>query len=64
MVITGAESGAKARPMQETWVRSLRDQCTGTGASFFLKQKLDERGRKVSLPLLDGRQWAEVPHAE
>jgi protein gp37 len=62
-VIVGAESGGGARPMHEEWVRDLRDQCTGAGVSFFYKQRLDERGRKVSLPVLDGRQWSEFPNA-
>lgn len=59
--IVGAESGPGARTMQDDWARSLRDQCVAAGVKFFLKQKLDERGRKVSLPILDGRQWAEMP---
>lgn len=59
-VIAGAESGRGARPMHEDWVRSLRDQCAAAGVRFFYKQRL-ERGRKVSLPMLDGRQHAEWP---
>ena len=60
-VIVGGESGPKARPMEEDWVRSIRDQCIAARVPFFYKQKLDEKRRKVSLPVLDGRQWAEVP---
>jgi protein gp37 len=60
-VVVGAESGYGARPMNEDWIRSLRDQCSAAGVPFFYKQRLDERGRKVSLPMLDGRQWAEFP---
>jgi protein gp37 len=59
-VITGAESGAGARPMDEDWVRSLRDQCQKQGVPFFYKQKL-ENGRKVPLPVLEGRTWEEMP---
>lgn len=59
-VIAGAESGNGARPMHEDWVRSLRDQCAAAGVKFFYKQRL-ERGRKVSLPMLDGVQHAEWP---
>jgi len=59
-VIVGAESGRRPRPMREEWVRSIRDQAKAAGCAFFYKQKLEE-GRKVSLPLLDGRQWAEHP---
>jgi protein gp37 len=49
--------------MHEDWIRSLRDQCQAQGVKFFYKQRLNERGRKVSLPILDGRQWAEFPEA-
>lgn len=59
-VIVGAESGPGARPMKQDWVRSLRDQCSAAGVAFFYKQAVV--GRTVfSLPLLDGRQWAEFP---
>lgn len=37
-VITGGESGAKARPMSPVWVRSLRDQAVDAGVPFFFKQ--------------------------
>lgn len=62
-VIVGCESGHGARHMSEDWVRSIRDQCLAQGVPFFYKQRLDERGHKVSLPMLDGRHWAEMPHA-
>jgi len=59
-IIAGSESGHHARPMDEAWVRAIRDQCQAAGVSFFYKQKLE--GRKVvSLPILDGREWAEFP---
>lgn len=59
-VIVGGESGNGARPMNEDWVRSIRNQCQTQGVPFFYKQRI-ERGRKVSLPVLDGRSWAEMP---
>lgn len=59
-VITGAESGRGARPMNEDWVRSLRDQCVTHSIPFFYKQNFI-RGKKISLPELDGRVWAEFP---
>jgi protein gp37 len=37
-VIAGGESGPGARPMHPDWARSLRDQCTSGGVSFFFKQ--------------------------
>lgn len=58
-VIVGGESGHGARPMHDDWVRSIRDQAKDAGCAFFYKQRV-ERGRKVSLPVLDGRQWAEM----
>lgn len=59
--IAGAESGRRARPMAEDWVRSIRDQSRRQGTAFFYKQRLGPSGRKVSLPMLDGRQWTEMP---
>jgi protein gp37 len=53
-VIAGAESGPCARPMDEQWVRPLRDACQAAEVPFFYKQKA-EGGRKVPLPVLDGR---------
>ena len=37
-VITGGESGPKARPMKTDWARSLRDQCQAAGVPYFFKQ--------------------------
>lgn len=37
-VIAGGESGPKARPMNPTWARGLRDQCAAAGVPFFFKQ--------------------------
>lgn len=59
-IIAGGESGSKARPMREEWVRSVRGQCVDAGIAFFYKQKLDGR-TKVSLPLLDGERHDAVP---
>jgi protein gp37 len=63
-VIAGCESGPGARPMDEEWVKQLFDDTKRVGASFFYKQRLDERGHKVSLPVLRGRSWAEFPDVE
>jgi len=60
-VVVGAESGHGARPFSEDWVRSLRDQCAAHGVAFFYKQRLDAKGRKVSLPVLDGVRHAAMP---
>lgn len=37
-VITGAESGRKARPAHPDWFRSLRDQCATANIAYFHKQ--------------------------
>lgn len=37
-VITGGESGPRARPMHPDWVYSLRDQCAAASVPFFFKQ--------------------------
>jgi protein gp37 len=61
-VIAGAESGPGARPMDEDWVRAIRDRCIDAGTPFFYKQRI-EAGRKVELPALDGKVWGELPAA-
>lgn len=37
-VILGGESGPGARPMDENWARSIRDQCRDQNVPFFFKQ--------------------------
>lgn len=59
-VVVGSESGPGARPMDENWVRSIREQCVAAGVRFFFKQRLAD-GKKVSMPELDGKVWAEFP---
>ena len=59
-VIAGGESGPRARPMDATWVRDVRDQCVRAGVSFFFKQwggvQKKRHGRE-----LEGRTWDEMP---
>lgn len=38
-VIAGGETGPGARPTNEEWLRSLRDQCATAGVPFFLKHR-------------------------
>ena len=59
--IVGAESGRGARPFHLDWARAIRDVCRAFRIPFFFKQILDDRGRKVSLPLLDGMRWNQQP---
>jgi protein gp37 len=60
-VIAGCESGPGARPMDEDWVRSLRDQCVASEVPFFFKQRL-VNGQKVGTPELGGRTWTQMPN--
>jgi protein gp37 len=36
-VILGGETGPGARPMHPDWLRSVRDQCSAAGVTFFFK---------------------------
>ncbi|PSR27617.1 MAG: hypothetical protein C7B46_19330 [Sulfobacillus benefaciens] len=63
-VIAGAESGPKARPMDDDWVRSLRDQCQAAGVPFFFKQRATDKGHKLVTPLLDGQLWQAFPDSQ
>jgi protein gp37 len=68
-VIAGGESGGRARPMDPTWPRYLRDQCQEAGVPFFFKQwgEWSPEGRRIGVKdagnILDGRQWLERPEA-
>ena len=59
-VIVGGESGPGARPMKESWVLSIRDQCRRARVAFFFKQwggvRKSAQGR-----LLHGATYDEFP---
>ena len=59
-VIVGGESGAGARPMRESWVVPLREQCQAAGIPFFFKQWGGVH-KKANGRLLQGRTFDEVP---
>lgn len=59
-VILGGESGPGARPMKESWVLDVRDQCQRTGVPFFFKQWGGVR-KKTTGRVLEGRTWDEMP---
>lgn len=59
-VIVGGESGARSRPVDAAWVRSLRDQCTAAAVPLFFKQ-WGGRTPKAGGRELDGRTWDEMP---
>jgi len=59
-VIVGGESGDGARPMDERWALSIRDQCRAAHVPFFFKQwggvRKKRRGR-----VLEGRTYDGMP---
>ncbi|MEK6437488.1 DUF5131 family protein [Pseudonocardia sp. T1-2H] len=59
-VIAGGESGARARPVDPSWVRSLRDVANDAGVPFFFKQ-WGGHTPKAGGRTLDGRLWSEYP---
>jgi protein gp37 len=58
--IVGGESGRGARPVQESWVIDLRDQCVAAGVPFFFKQWGGANKKKAGR-LLQGRTWGQMP---
>ncbi len=58
-LVVGGESGPGWRPMDESWVRDLRDRCRSAGVAFYFKQS---NGYYPGTdPLLDGELWQEMP---
>jgi len=62
-VIVGGESGPGARPMQPSWVRSIRAQCRQPRVPFFFKQWGGPR-KSAAGRSLDGRTYDELPTSE
>lgn len=62
-VITGCESGPGYRRADEAWFQSLKEQCQDNGVPFFFKQAMRD-GKLVSLPDIDGVQYAEFPRTQ
>jgi protein gp37 len=58
--IVGGESGRKARPMKESWVWDIRQQCADQGVAFFFKQ-WGGTNKKKSGRQLGGRTYDEMP---
>ncbi len=59
-VIVGGESGPGARPMAQSWVIDIRDQCVRAGVPFFFKQ-WGGVNKKRAGRLLEGRTWDQMP---
>jgi protein gp37 len=62
-VIVGGESGPKARPIQQDWVTSIRDQCKANRVPFFFKQWGGKHKKKAGRTL-NGRTYNEFPDVE
>ncbi|MEK3884964.1 phage Gp37/Gp68 family protein [Paenibacillus sp. PL2-23] len=59
-VIVGGESGHGARPMEEQWVVSIKNQCVVNGVAFFFKQWGGVQKHRTGR-VLEGRTWGEFP---
>jgi protein gp37 len=59
-VIVGGESGHHARPIEESWVLSIQDQCRRARVPFFFKQWGGTNKKKAGR-LLRGRTWDALP---
>jgi len=59
-VIVGGESGPGARPIEESWVLDLRDQCRRADVPFFFKQ-WGGRRKSATGRELRGRTYDELP---
>lgn len=62
-VIVGGESGPRHRPMEQDWVRSVRDQCIAAQVAFFFKQWGGARPKSGGRAL-DGQEWSQMPLVE
>ncbi len=66
-VIVGGESGAKARPMKESWALNVQRQCKAQNVPFFFKQWGTyghdgvRRSKKANGRLLSGKTWDAMP---
>ena len=66
-VFVGGESGPRARPMKQEWVKNIKGQCDADNTSFFFKQwgvwgaDGKRRSKKANGRLLFGRTWDSVP---
>jgi protein gp37 len=61
-VISGGESGPRARPVEEKWLIELRDICQEADVPYFFKQ-WGGRSPKAGGRTLQGRTWDEMPRA-
>lgn len=62
-VIVGGESGPGARPMEESWVLEIRNQCIEQGVPFFFKQWGGVNKKKAGRRL-QGKIWEQMPNLD
>ena len=69
--IVGGESGSKARPINESWIDEIHQQCNIYDTAFFFKQwgtwgkDNQKRSKKANGREYKGRTWDEMPiHAQ
>lgn len=60
--IVGGESGPAARPMQQSWVDEIKQQCRKSETAFFFKQ-WGGTNKKSAGRTFRGRTWNEFPRA-
>lgn len=66
-VIVGGESGVRARPMKEEWVKSIKTQADEQGTAFFFKQWGTwgsdgiKRNKKANGKLINGKVYQAMP---
>ena len=58
--IIGGESGWRARPMQESWVVCIKDQCEQQNVMFYFKQWGGTNKKKTGRLLFE-RTWDDMP---
>jgi protein gp37 len=59
-VIVGGDSGRRPRPLDEAWVRSIRDQCATARVKFFFKQWGGSNKKKAGR-IFEGKTWDDMP---
>jgi len=59
-VIVGGESGPRSRPIEASWVRSIKEQCDEAGVAFFFKQWGGVQKKRAGRSL-DGETYSEIP---
>ena len=59
-IFVGGESGDNARPIEESWILNIRDQCREQGVMFTFKQ-WGGKNRKKNGSLLEGNYYHDMP---